>query len=794
MGDIMASHTHLQKLRRWIALSAAVLLLSACAAQRLQREGLELIEAGSYEDGVARLEAATKEEPRDPTYRISLANSRDRIALRLIDSADRAHALGNAQEAEAAYRRLLGIDAKNQRAIDGLRATEQQKNIETFVASGHAALQEHDLETAQRAVDSALLLNPKHPGAKALRKRVDEAKLREAAAAGGTPQLKSKFAKPVSLEFRDANLKMVFEVLSKTSGINFIFDKEVKADLKATIFVRQVAVEDVIDILLVQSQLEKKVINENSILIYPNTTQKLKEFQDLTVKSFYLTNADAKQTLNMIKAIVKTKDVFIDEKLNLLIMRDTPDAIRLAEKLIASQDLAEPEVVLEIEVLELNRNKLLDVGIQWPSQIASPVPEQLRGGTGVGDVPPVFDKLPNNVSNFKKSLNINNVGNFIVDRGLVLKLASTDSDSRQLASPRIRVRSKEKAKIHIGDKVPVVTATIAATTGTTPITTDTIQYLDVGIKLEVEPTVYLNEEVAIKLSLDVSSATQLTPTKNGSIPVQVSTRNASTLLRLKDGETQALAGLIQDSHALSRDKIPGLGDIPILGHLFGTNRNDDRNTELVLLVTPRIVRNLQRADVGLAESFSGTESSIRSRPYFTRPIEEAAPVKTSARVNAPAAAPTATPEPVKNGKDAAPLGVATVSWEGPAELTAGEEGIALLRIKSEQPLSSTALQIGFDPTAIKVVEVAEGDFLNRDGASTSFSTRIDEKAGRLFVGASRPGTAGMSGEGTLVRLKFSALAGGDKTPLKLIVFSAVGPGNRLVQSALPEPLEVAIAP
>ena len=777
---------------RWLILAVAAFLLSACAAQRIHKEGMELIAAGNYEDGLARLEAAVREDPRDATYRMSVVTTRDSITLRLLEAADRANSDGRIKDAETGYRRVLGIDPKNQRAIDGLRATEEQKNIEGFIKEGQASLKKGDLDSAQKAADAALALNGRHPGAKAFRKQVDDVKLKELPLA---PQLKSKFAKPVSLEFRDANLKMVFDVLSRTSGINFVFDKEVKADIKVTIFVRQVAVEDAIDLLLLQSQLEKKVINDSSVLIFPSTPQKLKEFQDLTVKSFYLTNADAKQTLNMIKTILKTKDVFIDEKLNLLVMRDTPDAIRLAEKLIASQDLAEPEVVLEIEVLELNRTKLLDLGIQWPSVLTSPFDDTpvLRDGTGTSDTnPPIFDTPVNDLRNLKNNLAISG---FTVDRRVAIRLANTDSDSRQLASPRIRVRSKEKAKIHIGTKEPVVTATIAATAGTTPITTDNIQYLDTGIKLEVEPTVYLNDEVAIKLNVDVSSATQLTATRNGSIPVRVSTRNAATLLRLKDGETQALAGLLQSNKSLSRDQIPGLGEIPVFGTLFGTNRHDNVETELVILITPHIVRNLQRADVGLAETYSGSEATLRSRQYLSRPIGEgdATPLKgvgVDTRTSAPSIIPprsaSAAPTPASSA-----LGV---TWENPGELKVGQETTILLSVKATQPLVSTALQIGYDPAVLKVVEVTDGDLMNREGVQASFSTRDDDKAGRLFIGVSRPGGSSITGDGVLLRLKVSPIVESDGTQLKMFVFSGIGPNNRLLPTPVPAPLELKVGP
>jgi len=777
-----------RSLGRLVATSvvAAALVLGGCAAQRLHRQGLDLVESGRYEEGIALLEEAVKVEPRDATYRFSLATTRDSAALNLLTAAERELLAGNVAAARLDYQRVLAIQPQNSRAIDGLRTVERQEAVDQLVETARQALARRDLEAAQKAVDAGLAANPKHVEARALRDEIAQLKLRQIPA---TPRLKSSLSKPVSLEFRDANLKTVFEILARTGGINFIFDKEVKPDLKATIFVRQVPIEDAVELLLIQNQLLKKVINDNTILIYPDTPQKLREFQDLSIKTFYLSNADAKQALNLIKTILKTRDVFIDEKLNVLIMRDTPDAIRLAEMLLASVDLAEPEVVLEIEVLELSRNKLLDLGVQWPSQLSSPSDVQ-RPGTGVGDIPPVFDPLRQTVKNFKNTLRIDS---FLVDRAVVIKALNTDADSRQLASPRIRVRSKEKARIHIGDKVPVVTATVTGASGANPIVTDTIQYLDVGIKLDVEPTVYLNDEVAIRLNLDVSSASTLPATQNGSVPVQVSTRNATTMLRLRDGETQALAGLIQNTRSLNRDKVPGLGDIPILGTLFSTNRNDDRNTELVLLITPRVVRNLERGEIGLAEAYSGTDGGVRTRPVMSAALAPVAALPTTSVDVVPGTA-SAVAQPEPPAAAAAPASL-TLAWDGPTELKPGEEATFVLQADAAQPLRSTTFQVAWDPAAVKVVEVSEGDLLRQDGATTAFSPRHDEAAGRLFVAASRSAPTGASGAGVLVRLRVIALEPqGEATPLRLLSFSAVGQSNRLLAAPLPAPFELTVAP
>ena len=327
------------------------------------------------------------------------------------------------------------------------------------------------------------------------------------------------------------------------------------------------------------------------------------------VHAFYLGNADVKQTLNMIKTLVKTRDVFIDEKLNLLVMRDTPEAIRLAEKLIATQDRAEPEVMLEVEVLEVKRSRLMDLGIQYPNtftalNIATQTTQTFQGGTAVVSAPTQTQNIL--TVDTLKSLG---AGNIAVSPNPQLNLKKEDGDVQILANPRIRVMNKQKAKIHIGDKVPVITTTSTANVGVS----ESVSYLDVGLKLDVEPTVYLDNDVGIKVGLEVSNIVREIRSANGTLTYQIGTRNADTVLRLKDGETQILAGLISDEDRRSASKIPGLGDLPMLGRLFSTHHNEANKTEIILLITPHIVRNLTRLDARMSEFPAGTETELAAR-------------------------------------------------------------------------------------------------------------------------------------------------------------------------------------
>jgi general secretion pathway protein D len=408
------------------------------------------------------------------------------------------------------------------------------------------------------------------------------------------------FSKKVSLEFRDTPLTMVFNALTQQTGLNFIMDKDVRPDLRSTIVVRGVAVTDAINLILSTNQLDKKALNANTLLIYPNQPAKQKDYQDMVVRSFYLANADPKTTLAMIKTLLKTRDVFVDEKLDLLIMRDTPEVISMAEKLIAAQDLAEPEVMLEMEVLEVSRDRLLELGIQYPNS-ATLLPISALDPTGLSFSSNVLANQLRHISG----------ADIAITPSPAAHLNKQDTDTVILANPRIRVKNREKAKIHVGDRVPVITTTSTANVGIS----ESVSYLDTGLKLEVEPNVYLNDDVGIKLNLEVSSITKtIQNTQTGSLTYQLGTREASTVLRLKNGETQVLAGLINNQEQDSANKIPGLGDLPLFGHLFSSHRSDGAKTEIVLLVTPHIVRNISQPGPDVIEFDAGTDSNMGGPP------------------------------------------------------------------------------------------------------------------------------------------------------------------------------------
>lgn len=766
---------------------ALAAIVTGCASRQLQRDGLSHIEERNYERGLALLAEAVAKEPGDASLRVSLHASRERVLGILLADARKAAAAGQRGEAQGHYARALAIAPKDPRITNGLLDLERSEAHAEAARQAGAALASGDLERAELLVQGILAADAANARALGLRARIAGARARES---DDPKQLRPRLTSPVDLEFRDANIKMVLDVLSRTSGINFILDKEIKSDTKVTIYVRGVAVEDAIDLALVQSQLEKKILSDNTVLIYPNTPQKLREYQDLVIRTFYLVNSEAKQTASLLKTILKVKDMQVDDRLNMIVLRETADTIRLAEKLIRAQDLAEPEVILEVEVLEINRTRALELGMSWPDTFTwlSTDPANLT----LGQLP-----FGQHVSRDRIGMNAN----------LVLKARQDHGIANLLSNPRIRVKNREKARILVGDKVPIITATV--TPGSVnPITTETITYLDVGLKLEAEPLVLLDGDVSIKIALEVSTLGDSVTTRSGSVAYRVGTRTASTSLRLRDGETQILMGLIRDEERRRASGVPGLMTLPVLGRLFSTPRDDTEKTEIALSITPRIVRNIRRPEARDMEFWSGTESTMRSRrtvlasaapavpssapPLAAPAVPTALPLAALRQDAAVAPAPAAVPpEPPARAAPPRPLQLA---WSAPEGARVGEQVVVGMVAEAHSPFVGAALTLQYDPVALEVEKVEGGELLRQAGAKVRFNHAVDSSRGRIAISLARPGPGAAPGKGRLFDVTFRVKAPSTASRVQLTSMSPQGPDDAALPFSVDGPLTLSLRP
>lgn len=656
-------------MNRLLAL-CVLLLLGACASNPHFKEANRLIEAGQSEAALEQLEAAVRQDPRNVQYRGALLRERERVSGMRIAQGDAEARAEKFDEAETHYRAALKADPDNRRVGSRLEDLARARDARKLLREARDLFTKNDLAGAEKRVRAALAKSPSYPGARDLLRRVTDAAALEAPA----PELAPAFRKPVTLEFREASLRTVFDMLARTSGINFVFDRDVRQDSKLTVFMRDTSLEDALRMILTTNQLDHKVLNQNSVLVYPNTPAKQKDYRELVVRSYYLSSADVKQAAAMVKAIAKTQDIFIDEKLNLMVVKDTPAAIRVTDQLVRSLDLAEPELMLEVELLEVLRSRLDTIGIQYPGSIS----------------------LGSGASSATSALRVDSPMFFTTsDPALVFNLKSTVGRSNLLANPRIRVKNKEKARIMIGDKVPVFTSTAANLAVAT-----SVSYLDVGLKLEVEPQVYLNDEVAIKVGLEVSNIVeQVTAgsTASPTVAYRIGTRNANTVLQLRDGETQILAGLINDEDRHNASRIPGLGDLPILDRIFGSTNDNKVKTEIVLLITPRVVRNLARPDGVEGDLAFGTDAEPGRTPMrVARTGPGTLSVVPSASGSAGGVPDATEPDAVNAPPDvAAELGLTV-----PNQARLGSEFTVRLAVPPGIVLSDGYVELSYDPAAV----------------------------------------------------------------------------------------------
>ena len=795
------------------AMMASVFFLAGCAAQMAYHDGKSLVAEGKIEDGISKFQEALAHDPHNVDYRSALLQTREHALASFNEQADRLAASGSNDAARKLYQRALAIDPANAKATQGLNNLDSDTRQTAYLKDADAAYAKKDYDTTRQKISAVLTENPANARALALKHALEE----QFSVSPAEAQLAKAYKKQISIEFRDVSLKQIFEVISRTSGLNFLFDKEVKTDQKTSIFLKNSSIESAVHFVLLTNQLEQQVLDGNTVLIYPNTAAKQKDYQEMAVRAFYLTNAEAKSVANTLKTIVKTKDIVVDDKLNMLIVRDTPDAIKLAEKLVALQDVAEPEVMLEVEVLEVQRTRLQDLGIQWPASLTvSPLP--LGASASSSSTTSTSTTTTTTPANTSSTLSLHDLlhqtrNSLGVTVGSATANANLqDSDAKLLTNPRIRVRNHEKAKILIGERVPNITSTATAT----GFVSQSINYIDIGLTLNVEPTIYLDDDVGIKVSLEVSSIISQVSTSSGTSAYEIGTRNATTVLRLKNGETDVLAGLIDNQERTSGNKLPGLGELPILGKLFGATTDDTAKTEIVLSITPHLIRNITRPSAGEASFPAGTESSLRNRP-------ESGGGATNNNANTPVVPPTTTAPTTRpttpNGTDPNGLtsgpnglnsgavgnsgdvpigiggaisgsGVAQLQWQGQTQVNVGETVAVALNVQSTtQAITNISnLVIGYDANKLKVVGISEGGFLKQNGIPTSFSgtngtngqitisDRINDPTG---------GTVGATAPGTLATVTFRAIAAASPTDIQVISISPIGIGNVAVTAPLP---------
>ncbi|HSD37738.1 MAG TPA: secretin N-terminal domain-containing protein [Rhodocyclaceae bacterium] len=589
---------------------ATAIAISGCASTSAHNDleyGKALMATGSVKDANVVLEKAQKEYPKDEAIAEALTTSRKQLGAYLLSEGNIALEQGRWDVAASSFSQLAKVKGFEAQGTERMAVVEMARRD-----VGTAAPSSNNSAAAPTPVPSSSALVPTDNTASAA--PVTAAKAVEPAVAARAARplspLDDALSKKITLQFRDAPVRSLFDAIGKTSGLNIVIDKDVQPDLRASIYLKDTTIRNAIDKVVLTTRLGWRATDDNTLLIYPDEPAKQSDYQGLVVRGFHLANADVKLVANSLKTVLKFRDVVVDEKLNMIVVRDTPQAIAMADQLIALHDVAEPEVMLEVAIVEVTKGKLQSLGVAWPASLTLvPISRVSNTSTTVSSGVVVANSAPGSPTLADLlGLNTNNLGMTL--GGITFSANDTDSGVNVLANPRIRAKNKEKAKIQIGERVPNVSSN-ATSNG---VISQAVTYIDVGLKLEVEPQVFPGNEIGLKISLEVSNINSTIENKTaGTVNYRIGTRNASTVLRLKDGENQILAGLIQDSDRQSVTKVPLLGDIPLLGRLFRSDSTDKSKTELILSITPRLIRGNTKP-LAEAESFdAGTITSVRGR-------------------------------------------------------------------------------------------------------------------------------------------------------------------------------------
>ena len=582
-------------------------LLSSCGSPSV-RKGDRYADDGQWDLAVAAYREALKKDAFNTDIQSRLDEARVHAAAAHYSDGRQALADHRLVDALREFKQALGLDPSKPEHHEGmaevLRLKEARDQMDTagkFVTLGRS---EEALAAYERAVELDPTLTPALEAITQLTKQHRAEK-----ALGGSTQ-------PITLRFQNAKLKEVFEILARTAGVNVIFDKEVRDD-PITIFVKDLPFDEALNLILSTNNLLTQRIGADTLLVMPNSKQKQAQYQDLLVRTFYLSNAKAKEAVNLIRTMLDSKKVYVDEKINAIVVRDEPAKLQLAERMLFAIDRREPEVVLDLEVLEVNRTKSMKYGINFAKQAGSGLVPS--GGTGgISTSPTQFTFRQLTALGPESYL-------FTLPASVLVDFFKQDSDAKTLASPKLRVINNKSASINIGDKQPILLSTTnvlpgQAATGAIPTTSTvtSIEFKDTGVKLTVEPSINLMDEVTMKLKVEVTRlGDQVTLQASPEIKqFKFGTRMAETVLSLKDDETVVLAGLIQEEERKTRSTVPLLGDIPFLGQLFTSTTEDRVETEVVLTLTPRVVRTMATPPVATQAMWSGTDNLYSTTQLF----------------------------------------------------------------------------------------------------------------------------------------------------------------------------------
>ena len=733
---------------------SGVLLHAAESAKSYYKAGRRAEAAQDYDTAYQDFQKAYSMNPSDLGFRTAYYRVRETAAAMHVTKGRQLLKAGNQEAALVELLRAAEIDPGNEAAQQEIAVIKQRDGHLT--PSSEAGLPETPSE--QQAIDDM----------------------------AGPVQLKPLSNEPLSLHMVEDS-KVVYQAVGKAAGINILFDPEY-VGRRIQVDLTNVSLLDALRILGTISDTFWRPVTKNTIFVAADTRAKRSELAEQAVQTFYLTNAWQQNDLNDVQTalrnVMPNAKVYGVQSQNAIVMRGTPDELLLAQKLINDLDKARPEVVIDIAVLEVSKNWERNLGIAWPSSASvalqtsstSNSSSSSSTSTTTGTTPTIYDLAHLKASDFAVTIS-----------AATANLLLTNSTTKILQNPRIRATDDQKATMKIGSRIPIATGsyqTGAATALVSSLVNTQFQYLDVGVNIEVTPTVHFDNDVTLKIKIAVTSQSGSTTISGVTEPI-IAQKTSEQVVRLHEGEANIISGIMNQQNQESWTGIPGLSSIPILKYLFGAKDYTKTDDEIVFLMIPHIVRepdltpvNLRPIDTGPGQTIELRRMVIPSRGTgsMNMPVQPVQSSQQSTQAAAPLTGATAQAagnqalEQMRAAAQGGPPTQASAQPPGetlsfnmvaPRNIAPGSTFQVPVVIAGARDIASVPLQIKYDPSKLSLTNVSNGDFLERGGQAVALVHR-DDGSGTIVLNASRPpGAGGVSGAGVVCVLSFQAKAAGE---------------------------------
>jgi general secretion pathway protein D len=747
----------------------AAFLSAAESAKTLFQKGAKAEARQDYEAAFEFYKAAYQQKPDELRYRVPYERTRMLAGASKIKRGQKLRDQGSLQEALTLFQQALEIDPSNDLAAQEIRRTE-------------------------------LMMQKSGPGggqatsAPPARKEEEEDPLRKRLEGASSPVALAQFPdSPITaLEMTDDS-KVEYETIGKLAGINVLFDPDYTSR-RLAIKLKNVSLQEALDILALESRTFWRPVTPNTIFVAQDTQAKRRELEQNVVKTFYLGNVsgptDLQDIVNAIRTVLEVQRIQQIPSQSAIVIKGTPDQLALAAKMIDDIDKSKPEVIVDVWVAQVRRDKLRNLGITPPQNLTVALQgTNTTSTTGTGTT----TTTSGGGLNFNDLQHLNSTNYSVAIDPLKAVAILSDTDSKILQNPKIRATDNEKATLTIADKIPIATGSfgtplgIGTGVGSVGVNTQ-FTYTDVGVKMEITPRVHPDGQVTLKASLEISNLNG-SQTIGGITQPIISTRKIEHTIRLMDGETNLLGGILEVSDSITTGGTPILGEIPLLKYLFSSTSKEHVTNELVFILVPHIVRSQELNDLNRRAFDVGTGSGIDLRMAGKQPAPSnvTPAAATPAPQQQPAGGAPVTParQPASPGQPQAqtpaqppPQNAASQGTPAPQQaLKPGQIGLRLepgtqqqqvgstfpmtIVLSQGEDIASVPIQISYDPKLFQFTKVTNGDFLAKDGQNVALVYRDDPATGRLQVTAQRtPGSQGITGEGTVFNLTFTAKAKG----------------------------------